>query len=175
MPRKDDKEIERLVRDRIMKKLRGDPSVFDTVEMWRAHYLNEKFPGFQHGLKALKAFKNDLEPAEFKKILKGHTERQRKPLIVISWIDITVNHFSSLNAVSAEYLEEMGRMKEWEWLFKYRILYEKLRVSTAQLRSIFRSVENIDHGVEMSKPILKEMRQTVDEMISQVELYPKEA
>lgn len=171
--RKDDNEIEALVRERVTKKLKGDPSVFDTAEMWRAYYRNEKFPGFQHGMKALKAFKNDLEPAEFKKILKGHMERQRKPLVVISWVDITVNHFSSLTAVSAEYLEEIGRMKEWEWLYQYRMLYEKLRVSTAKLRSIFRANENLDQAVETSTPILKEMRQAIDEMINHIELYPR--
>jgi len=170
-PRKDEKEIENLVRERIIKKLKGDPSVYDTVEMWRAYYRNEKFPGFQHGVKALKAFRNDLEPAEFKKILKGYEGRQQKPLVTISWMDINVNHMSSLTAVSAEYLEESGRMKEWAWLFKSRMLYEKLRVSTAKLRSVFKSTEDLYQAVEMSAPILKEMRQTIDEMIDHVEHY----
>jgi hypothetical protein len=79
---------------------------------------------------------------------------------------------SSLTAVSAEYLEEKGMMKEWEWLFKHRILYEKLRVSTAKLRSIFKSTEDGDKAVEQSTPLLKEMRQTIEEMIGHVERYP---
>ena len=74
--------------------------------------------------------------------------------------------------VSAEYLEEKGMMREWEWLFKHRMLYEKLRVPTAKLRSVFKSTEDIDQAVEMSTPLLVEMRQTIDEMISHVERYP---
>jgi hypothetical protein len=62
-------------------------------------------------------------------------------------------------------------MKEWEWLYQYRILYEKLRVSTAKLRSIFRSTENLDKAVEGSSPLLKDMRKTIDEMSSHVDLY----
>jgi hypothetical protein len=171
LPRKDGNEAEKLVRERIIRKLKGDSSVFDTVETWRAHYRFEKFRGFQFGGKALKAFRDDLDPGEFKKILKAHAERQRKPSVVISWIDINVNHFSSLTAVSAEYLEEAGKMKEWEWLYQYRMLYEKLRVSTAKLRSIFRSTENLDKAVEGSSPLLKDMRKTIDEMSNHVDLY----
>lgn len=113
-----------------------------------AHYRNEKFPGYQHGLKAWQAFKKDLEPQEFKKIVQRFGEgKQRKPAMLISWMDINVNHFASLTAVSAEYLEEKGMMKKWEWLFKYRMLYEKMRVSTIKLRSIFKSTEDVNQAV----------------------------
>jgi len=171
-PRKSDPEMESLVKERIIKKLKGDPSVYDTLEMWRAHFRNEKFPGYQHGLKAWQAFKKDLEPQEFKKIVQRFGEgKQRKPVMLISWMDIHVNHFTSLTAVSAEYLEEKGMMKEWEWLFKYRMLYEKMRVSTIQIRSIFKSTEDIDKAVEASAPHLKEMAKTVDEAIKHIESY----
>ncbi len=169
--RKDENEIESLVKERIIKKLKGDPSVYDSVEMWRAHYENEKFQGFQNGLKALKALQRDLEPEEFKRILKAQIGRGKKPLPFIAWMDININHMTSLTAVSAEYLEEKGMIKEWEWLFKHRMLYEKLRVPTAKLRSIFKSTEDLDQAVEQSTPLLKEMRQTIDEMINHVELY----
>jgi len=44
-------------------------------------------------------------------------------------------------------------------------------VSTLQLRSIFKSTEDINKAVEASTPILKEMAKTVEETIKHIESY----
>jgi hypothetical protein len=171
-PRKSDEEIDRLVKNRIIKKLRGDPSVYDSLESWRSIYNNDRFPGFLYSREALVAFKNDLYPAKFERILKfRHENSNIEPADIISWLDLWIYHQSNIAFVTAEYLEESGKLKEWEWLFNYHILYEKLRSSTRMLRSVFKNNGNIDQAIEKCKPILEKMRLKVNEMISHIELY----
>ena len=171
-PRKDDREIDRLVKDRVIKKIQGNPSVYDKLETWRLFYTYDRFPGFLYSNKALAAFKDDLYPGKFARILKFHQQsRNVNPADIISWLDLWVYHYSYVASVSAEYLEENGRLKEWEWLFNHHILYEKLWASTTLLRSVFKNDKNVNQAVEKSKPILKKMRLTIDEMIKHFELY----
>ncbi len=51
------------------------------------------------------------------------------------------------------------------------MLYEKMRVSTIKLRSIFKSTEDVNQAAEASAPTLREMEKTVDEITSHVEIY----
>ena len=170
--RKDDKEIDRLVKERIIKKLKGDPSVYDSLESWRSIYNNDRFPGFLYSREALMAFKNDLHAEKFARILKFRQQNSNiEPADIISWLDLWIYHQSNIAFVTTEYLEESGKFKEWEWLFNYHILYEKLWSSTTMLRSVFKNHGNIDQAIEKCKPILEKMRLTVDEMISHIELY----
>lgn len=174
-PPKSEREIERLLKERIVRNIKGDSAVYNKPEMWRSFYRVKKVRRFEHGLKGLKAFKTDLDPGRFKKILRAKMEKSKiKPVEAISWIDLNVYHYSFIASISAEYLEEEGRIKEWEWMFDLHLLYEKLWVSTTKLRSIFKSTAELDQAVVKSKSILKEMGQTIDEMIKHFKLYLRE-
>lgn len=175
IPAKSEGEIERLLQGRIARKIEGDPAVYDGPEMWRSFYGIAKIARFEHGLRGLKALKNDLYSERFKKILNFKMKKSnRRPVEVVSWIDLNVYHYSFITSNSAEYLEKEGRIKEWEWLFNLHLLYEKLWVSTTKIRSVFKNIGDLDQAVTKSKPMLKDMRGTIDDMMHHFQYYLKE-
>ena len=174
---KGEKEIRALLKKRIIKKIKGDPSVYDSVEMWRSFFrLKRVKKSFAHGIKGLKLFKKDLQPERFKRILIFKMKKRNiMPVEVVSWLDLNIYHSSFIASISAEYLEARGKTMEWEWLFRLHLLYEKLRISSLKLRLLFKTTPDLYQAVEKSKPILVQMRKTIDEMINHFQLYLKEA
>ncbi len=172
---KSEQEIESLVKERIIKKLKGNPSVYDKPEMWSSFFGIERVLKFEYGLNGLKAFRNDLEPESFKKVLRYRMSgRLKRPADLLSYLNLWIYHYTFLTSITAEHLEANGRLREWEWLFNLHLLYEKLWVSTTKLHSIFKSTEDLDQAINNSKPILKEMRGTIDEMSKHIQSYLKE-
>lgn len=172
-PHKGEHEIQELVKQRIIQKLKGDPSVYDTPEMWRSYFGIEKTPRVKYGLGGLKSFRDDLKPYSFKSILKLSKMRGMRPVDRLSYLNLFVYHRSMLTSIAAEYLEANNRIQEWEWLFELHMLYEKLWLSTTKLCSIFRSSQGLSQAVDSSNPVLEEMRGTIDQMIGHIQSYLK--
>lgn len=164
--------IEERVKDRIIKKINGDPVVYDFLEIWQEFFDNPQFKGFEYGIKGLEAFKRDLEPDTFKELLrKSKKSKGIEPLDIVSYINLNIYHYSFITSISAEYLEEKRRIKEWEWLFNLHLFYEILWVSTTHIRDIFKNNNNLDEAVKKSEPYLLEMKITIDDMIKHFKNY----
>ncbi len=171
-PPKSEAETEKLLKQRIIKLIEGDPAVYNTPALWRAFFGVDKARQFEHGLEGLKAFKDDLNPEKFRQILKLKEQRRNlRPAETISWIDLSVYHYAWITFIAADYLEEKGRVTEWEWLFDLHLLYEKLWMSTAQMQSIFKATPDLNQAVGKSEAILQQMRQTIDDMILHFQFY----
>jgi len=174
-PAKSDAERRRLLKKRIVKKIKGDSSVYNSVEMWRAFFGMKRLDkNFIHGIHGLKAFKKDLQPERFRKILALKLQKRRmQPASVVSWIDLAMYHKAWVALIGAEYLEETGQIDEWQWLFRLHILYEKMWMATSKLRSIFKKTNNVESAMPMVRPLLIDMQKTVDEIINHFQLYLK--
>lgn len=171
-PRKREAEIQELVNHRIVQKLRGKPSVYDTPDTWRCYFGMSRNPRVEYGLKGLKSFRDDLEPFRFKSILEFlGKQRGMRPVDRLSYLNLYVYHRSMLTSIAAEYLEANNRIEEWKWLFELHMLYERLWLSTTKLCSIFRSSQSLGQAVDTSKPVLGKMRGTIDQMIDHIESY----
>jgi len=166
-PEKGETEINRLVKKRIVEKIKGDPSAYNSVEMWQEFFGRERIGNFKRGLSGLEAFKRDLQPERFEKILAFKLKRHKmQPSSVVSWIDLVVYHKAWIALIGAEYLEKSGQIDNWQRLFRLHMLYEKLGMSTAKLRSIFKADNDLDSAMPPAGPVLKEMQKTIDEMIA---------
>lgn len=84
--------------------------IYDSVEIWREFFCMPRLKkNFAHGIKGLEAFKTDLHPERFKRILAAKLQkRNMKPVEVVSWIDLNMYHNFWVAMISAEYLEEIG-------------------------------------------------------------------
>ena len=175
VPAKSEKEMQNLLRERILKKIKGDPSVYNSMEMWRTFFGIERLNrNFTHGIRGLEAFKRDLNPERFKKILALKQQRRSmKPSSVVSWIDLIMYHKAWVSLIGAEYLEETGQIEKWQWLFRLHILYEQMWISTSKLRSIFKASNDVDNVMPNAKPVLMDLQKSIDEMISHFRLYLK--
>ena len=160
-------EMKRLLRKRITQKIEGDPSAYNTIQMWEEFFnLKNLKRNFAHGIPALEAFKKDLEPERFRKILTIKLERRKmQPSSVVSWIDLLMYHKSWVALIGAEYPERTGQIDEWERLFRLHMLYEQMCLSTAKLRSIFKKAHDIDSAMPSAKPVLRDMQETTDEIM----------
>lgn len=173
-PRKAEHEIQELVSQRIIKKLKGDATAYDTPDMWRSFFDIRKTPKVKHGLEGLKAFKDDLKPHRFKKILEFvNRKRGQRPVGRLTYLNLFIYHRSMLTSIAAEYLEANNRIEEWKWLLELHMLYEKLWTSTTEICSIFRSSQGLGQAVDSSRPTLQEMRETISEMIGHMQSYLK--
>jgi|GEM_PF-5124924 len=77
--------------------------------MWQEFYRPAKAREFAPGLKAIRAFREDLQPKLFGRILAAERARTRiQPAGTVSWLDLGVHHQAYLALVSADYLEEAG-------------------------------------------------------------------
>jgi hypothetical protein len=137
------------------------------MEMWRTFFGIERLNrNFTHGIRGLEAFKRDLNPERFKKILALKQQRRSmKPSSVVSWIDLIMYHKAWVSLIGAEYLEETGQIEKWQWLFRLHILYEQMWISTSKLRSIFKASNDVDNVMPNAKPVLMDLQKSIDEMI----------
>lgn len=173
-PRKDQPEIQRMVKERIIKKLKGDRSAYDSASMWRAYFGTGENPPTAYGAEGLHAFKHDLEPKRFKRIL-TYAEKNRgmQPLDRLTYLNLGIYHRVMLTFITAEYLEANNKIEDWKWLTELHMLYEKLWISTTEICSIFRGAQGIDQAVDKCGPPLASMRKTLAEMIGRIEGYVK--
>jgi len=157
-PAKTEAEIETLLKERIRKKIAGDPSAYDSPAMWQEFYRLAKAREFAHGLKAIRAFREDLQPKLFGRILAAKRDRTKiQPAGTVSWLDLGVYHQAYMALVSAEYLEEEGRLKDWEWIQQLAIHYFQLWLATSKLRALFKAEPDLDRALAQSGGILQEM------------------
>ena len=170
---KNEREIQTLLKKRIQQKILGDDSVYDSVEMWREFFCMPRLnKNFVHGIKGLEAFKTDLQPERFKRILAAKLEKRKmKPVEVVSWIDLNMYHNAWVAMISADYLEEIGQIDEWLWLLRLHIFYEQLWMSSAKLRSVFKTIDNVGQAMALISPVLKNMRNTIDAIIEHFRLH----
>ncbi len=162
-PKKNEDTIEEMVKQRIIKRLKGDPQVYDQIN---SNYL--------YGLKAIKALRNDLEPGEFFKILKAKMRTQRmQPQEAINFLQLCLYQFSYYTSITAEYLEAEGKTEEWIRVSNLHMLYEKIYVLNGRLLTIFKSCSDFEQAFAKSKPILGEMGKAFDELISFIQNYLK--
>lgn len=174
-PQKSEQEIQKLVQERIVRKLKGDPSVYDSPETWRSYLGIENTPRVDYGLDGLKSLRDSLEPDNFTKLLKRISKaRGMRPVDHLTYFNLMLYHRSMLIEVTSEFLEANNKIEEWEWLLELHILYKKLWLSTTKLCSIFRSSsQGLDQAVDSSNPILEEMRGTIDRIIGHIQSYLK--
>ncbi|MFN2175274.1 MAG: hypothetical protein ACK2U6_11710 [Candidatus Promineifilaceae bacterium] len=169
-------EIERSVRERITAKINGSAEVYDSSETW-ASFLGPGWNGLitcgaQDGLDALL---QDLEEAQFQAVL---SQAEREPLDIVSYLDLSAYHYAHIAGISAEHLEEQGRTDEWEWLFTLHMLYERMQLSTAQVRAVFKgnylngSSDPLGDSVAGSSEYLADLGRTAAKLQSHFFDYP---
>ena len=163
VPAKDQSLIEKMVQQRILKKLKGDAAVYDKTK-----------ENCLYGLKGLEEFKNDLLPGEFARILEERMQKAKiNPSEVLSYLNMGLYQHSYIISIAAEYLESESKEQEWRWLSRLHILYEKLYILNARLISIFKDNYDLVGDLNKSEPTLLEMRNVLDELINLVRYYPK--
>lgn len=172
-PAKSRAEMQRLLKKRIIKKIKGDPTVYNSLEMWQTFYDQKRLNrNFTHGIQGFKAFKRDLQADRFKRILALKLKhRNMQPSSVVSWIDLIMYHKAWVALIGAEYCEKTGHIKEWQRLFRLHMFYEQMCLSTAKLRSLFKATNDVDNAMPEVMPVLKDMQKTIDEMIAYFRLY----
>lgn len=170
---KSETEMKDLLRERIAKKIKGDPSVYNSLEMWQAFFgITNAKRNFVHGIPALEAFRKDLRPERFVKILAAKfKKRKMKPSSVVSWLDLIMYHKAWVALIASEYLEETGQIEEWLRLFRLHMLYEQMWMSTTELRSIFKKTNNIGQAMPRVEPLLTDMQNTIDQIIHHLRSY----
>jgi hypothetical protein len=171
-PAKTEQEIHALARERIIKKLKGNGSVYDSDHVWISYFGLGKNPLIAYGLQGLKVFKYDLKPERFKGIL-TYVEKNRgiRPVDRLTYLNLMIYHRVMLTSIAAEYLEANNKVEEWKWLFELHMLYEKLWLCTTEICSIFRESQGIDQAVDMCGSALESMQKTLGEMIRHIERY----
>ena len=162
-PAKNEQEIKRLIGERILKKIQGDP----------AAYFNERQQRYQYGIQALKALKEDLDVIKFIPILETRSKRQDlSPLEILVLLKLGFYQMKFITSLAAEYLEEERRIPEWEWLSRLHILYYKLYISSIKLVDLARATDDKKNRAERFKPVLQEMQMTLDATIDHMKKYP---
>jgi hypothetical protein len=157
---KDEKTIQELVKERVQKKLGGNPSA----------YVKNPPERHLYGIAALKALRSDLEPATFFRILAERTKRQNiSPVEVVALLKLALDQHVFMTSLAAEHLEGERMTAEWEWISKLNVLYHKLYISNMKLLSTLRETEDKKITAQKCEPVLKEMRGTVDELIAHFE------
>lgn len=160
--RKDEGLKEKLINQRIVKKLKGDPEVYDKPALYRLY-----------GLEGVKALKNDLRPIRFSEILKIRMQKEGiSPAEALIYLNLGLYQYSFKASIVAEYLEIIGKMEEGGWTSNLHILYEKLYILNGKLVVIFKSYPDFEQALKKSKPILEEMRRILDESIYFIQRYP---
>ncbi len=163
-PPKSEQDIQKLVNNRIIKKIQGDPDA----------YIGERNQRYKFGIKAFESFKEDLNPSNFFKILEERSKGQEiSPLEILVWIKLSLYQQIFVTSLAAEYLEEVRRVSEWEWISKLTILYHQLYISTMKLVSHARSTEDKRQWSIDFKPVLQEMQTIIDSTIDHMKKYPK--
>ncbi len=162
-PAKNEQEIKRLIGERILKKIQGDP----------AAYFNERHQGYQYGIKAFKALKEDLNVSPFIQILETRSKQQDfSSLEILAMIKLGFYQMKFITSLAAEYLEEQRMIPEWEWLSHLHILYYKLYISSMKLVDLARTTADKRKWIEEIKPVLQEMQNTLDAAIVHMKKYP---
>jgi hypothetical protein len=171
---------EEVVKHRIAAKIRGDGRVYESRPLWQEWFGPEWSGRVITGTPGLEAWIADLEDGVFDERLRHRLQEHGIwPLDTVSYMDLAVYNFSHLTAVSAEYLEQEGRINEWEWLFSLHILYERLWVATSHIRAIFkdhylsehREMDPLHAAAEESSSWRSEARKIIGEMKSYMERY----
>lgn len=154
--------IEGLTRKRLRARVAGDDSVYDTKEMWAKFFNRPAKRGFTHGVKAIRAFRADLAPNMFGRLLAAKQKRTKiRPIDVVSWLNLNIYHQAWMTMVSAEYLEKEGRLNEWEWSYKLALLFHELNIASTKLRAIFKAEPHLDKALAKSKAVLGQMDQAL--------------
>lgn len=159
---KDDKTIQDLVKQRIIKKLKGDPDAYVTNPPRR--YL--------YGIKALKGLKEDLTPDRFVRIVEGRVRKRGvRPVEVPVGMKLALYQHKFIASMAAEYLESQRKIAEWEWLTRLGLLYNELYIGSVKLIPIVTASNDRNKWKSESGPILKEMRTTIDRIIRHMQQY----
>jgi hypothetical protein len=163
-PQKGEEEIQKQVHNRIIRKIQGDPDA----------YIGERHPRYKFGIKAFEAFKEDLNPSTFSRILEGRTERQDiSPLEILVLMKLSLYQQMFVTSLAAEYLEEVRRVSDWEWMSHLNVQYHQLYISTMKLVSAATSTEDKKQWSNGFKPVLQEMQRNLDATINHMKKYPK--
>jgi hypothetical protein len=167
-----------VARQRIRDKITGAAAAYESPEIWQEYFGPTWQDQFSYGIPGLQDLKTDLEENNFQRILALREAENYPPLDVVSYLDLWAYHYANIVAISAEYLEEKERMDEWEWHIRLHILYDRLWIATAHIRSIFkrhyldtRGRNRLANAMEESAAHLYDMRTIIDEMIDHLEQY----
>lgn len=161
-PPKDDKTIQKLVQERILKKLRGDPEA----------YVKNPPERYLYGIAALRGLKKDLTPDRLVRIIQGRTRKHGVPAVEVPvGMKLAFYQYAFVTSVAAEYLESRRMIEEWEWLSRLSLLYHRLHIGSVKLVPIIMATNDKKVWAKKSAPILKEMRSTIDDTIKHMEKY----
>jgi hypothetical protein len=163
-----EEQIEALIRKRLRARVAGDDSVYDTKEMWAEFFHRPARRGFAHGVNAIRAFRADLDPNMFGRLLAARQKRTTiRPVDLISWLDLNIYHQAWMTMVSAEYLEKEGRLNEWAWSYKLALLFHELNIASTKLRAIFKAEPHLDMALTKSRAVLRE----IDQALARIEQH----
>ncbi len=168
-----------LSRQRIRDKITGAAAAYESLETWQEFFGAEWQESVSYGIPGLRDLRTDLEENNFERILAAREAENYPPFDTVSYLDLWAYHYANIVAISAEYLEEKERMDEWEWHIRLHMLYNRLWIATAHIRSIFkrhylntrRERNRLANAMEESAAHLHDMRSIIDEMIDHLEQY----
>ena len=161
-PQKSEQDIQKLTKDRIIKKILGDREV----------YPEGNPRNFLYGIKALMALRDDLNVSKFIDILETRSKRQGiSPQEILVMMKLGFYQMKFITSLAAEYLEEERKIPEWEWLSQLHIQYYKLYISSIKLVDISRSGEDKDKWAASFKPVLLDMQTTLGIIIDHMKKY----
>ncbi|MFC1971661.1 hypothetical protein ACFLV0_07065 [Chloroflexota bacterium] len=173
---------EEVVKHRIAAKISGNARAYESHALWQEWFGPEWSGRVIRGIPGLQAWIDDLEDDHFEERLRSRLEGHGiLPLDAVSYMDLAAYNFSYLTAVSAEYLEQEGRIDEWEWLFNLHILYERLWTATSHVRAIFKEHYLAEEGetdllhsaAEESSDYRREVRNIIGAMILHMAQYER--
>ncbi|MBU0547292.1 MAG: C39 family peptidase [Candidatus Omnitrophica bacterium] len=150
-----------MITQRIIKKIEGDPLVYDKET---EHFL--------YGLKGVTALRYDLEIDKFSEILKNRLKKDGVlPREVIGYLSLGLYQYAYITAVTAGYLDAVGNTVEFEKMSRLHSLYEELYTLNRKLLSIFRPNPDFEEAIIRSGPVLEELRMSLSELKSFFEGY----
>jgi hypothetical protein len=151
----DDQAIGLGVHKRIVDKIEGKPSV----------YREDSHARFRYGLKAIQAFKADLDAKTFLRILDVRSKKQGiQPLEILVMMKLAVYQYAFMTSLAAEHLEGRRMISEWEWLNRLSIMYQDLYISTVKLVSTMRDAQGRKMAPETISPVLQNMKHALEKI-----------
>ena len=125
-----------------------------------------------YGTNGLRRLCEDLEDDNFHGVI---TSSNSLPYDAVAYLDLSIYHYSQITAVASEYLEYEGLIDAWEWMRELHMLYERMWISSAHIRDIFKMVtdspSNLEAAINDSAIHRTNLRNTITEVARHLETH----
>ena len=138
----------------------------------RLAHIESQLTPLTESVRALNELKEDLTPDRFVRIVEARVRKRGiRPVEVPVGMKLALYQHKFIASMAAEYLESQRMFAEWEWLTRLGLLYNELYIGSVKLIPVVTASNNRNNWKSESRPILKEMRATIDRIIKHMEQY----